>query len=443
MTGKILAFKGLRYNQDKIPALADVVTPPYDVISSDMQDEFYKRSPMNFCRVDFPKEEGEQRYKVVKELYQKWLNDRVFIQDDKPSVYIHHHTFTLPDGRKVTRKGFLAARRVEDFSEGGVKPHEKTLDGPKQDRLSMTHATQCNLSPVFSLYADPDLSIEKKFVRTTETTPIVDFVSHDQERHQLWRLTDEKLLNELDATLSERPLFIADGHHRYETSINYRNEMRANNPNHSRDAASEFIMMYFSNLNDDGLVILPIHRALHGVSGLTFDSLVDKLKPYFEVQPVDGRAVQENLSQLSELGENQHAFWIISRDEHQSCIVSLNRTKWLGLTEAQGIPDCLKSLDVTVLHQLVFKHILGMTEESQAKQENLIYWKSTERAISETVEGNCDLTFILNPTRVEDVQRVAGAGEKMPQKSTYFYPKIVSGLVLHSVSEEERDGLNG
>lgn len=441
MTGKILPFQGLRYNQDKVRSLADVVTPPYDVISADMQEELYQRSAYNFCRLDFPKEEGDARYSVVADVYKKWIQDKILIADDKPCIYIHHHTFTLPDGRNVVRKGFLAARRVEDFSEGGIKPHEKTLDGPKLDRLNMTRATHCNLSPVFSLYADPKFEIENKLQRLTQTTPVVDFVSSDQERHQLWKLTDAKTLTELDQVLSDRPLFIADGHHRYETSINYRNEMRAQNPEHKMDGASEYILMYFSNMNDDGLVILPIHRALHGMADLSYEDLLSKLSAFFEIYPVDGGQVEQNLSQLEEVGRNNHSFWIVSPDNQKSCIVSLSRTKWMQLPESNQIADCLRGLDVTVLHQLVFRQLLGLSEESQAKQENLIYWKSTERAIRETSDGNCQYTFILNPTRVEDVQNVAGAGEKMPQKSTYFFPKIVSGLVLHSVDEAATDGL--
>ena len=248
---KIYPFKGILYNQDKLTTLADVVTPPYDVISADMQDELYERSPYNFCRVDYTKEEGPERYDVAGRSFANWLSQNVFVQEREPALYVHHHSFTLPDGRKIVRKGFFAARRIEGFSEGSIKPHEKTLEGPKTDRLLLTRATHCHLSPVFALYADPEHQVSQCFARLTQTTPFVDFMSHDGERHQVWRLKDQKAFSTVDGFLSARPLFIADGHHRYETALNYRNEVRAQNPNLTEDSAVNQLLMYFSNMNDD------------------------------------------------------------------------------------------------------------------------------------------------------------------------------------------------
>lgn len=436
---KILPFKGIVYNQDQLGTLADVVSPPYDVIQSDLQDELYSRSPYNFCRIDLTKEEGDARYRVAHDVFKNWMNQGLLVQDQKPAIYIYHHTFHHPHGSKITRKGFFAARRIEDFSEGHVKPHEKTLDGPKADRLKMTHATHTNLSSVFSLYSDPEHQIQDLFSRLVSSTPFIDFVSHEGERHQLWKLTDPKTLDRIDSLLADRPLFIADGHHRYETALNYRNEMMKEKGALNNRSAVNFLLMYFSNMNDDGLVILPIHRAVHSLKDFSDGDFLEKLSTYFDIKEVQASDRKTNLDALAILGEKAHAFWIFTKDT--SYFASMSRTKWLETDLAKSLPFSLVHLDVTVLHQLILGKILGMTEEAQAKQENIIYWKSTEKAIQETSQEKNNLTFILNPTKIEDMETVAMDGQKMPQKSTFFYPKVLSGLVLHSVDTDQLDGV--
>ena len=437
---KILPFKGMLYNQDKITSMADVVSPPYDVINADLQETLYAKSDYNFCRVDLTKETGDERYDIAGKRFEEWVAADVLKQDEEPAIYIHHHSFTLPNGKKVTRKGFFAARRIEDFSEGGIKPHEKTLDGPKADRLNMTRATECNLSPVFSLYSDSDLQIDAKLERLVQTTAQLDFSTDEGHRHQLWKMKDKEVCGFIDQHLADRPLFIADGHHRYETALNYRNETIEKQGELSDSAASKFLLMYFSNMNDEGMVILPIHRALHSLSNHDLPALLEKLGEYFEVTEVKAEESEKNLAVLAENTESEHRFWLLAKDG-TSYLLSLSREKWLNSEIAKTIPETLVPLDVTVLHRLIFKEILGLSDEAQAKQENIIYWKSTERALAETTSGKCDVTFILNSTRIEDMESVAMSGEKMPQKSTFFYPKIISGLVMHRVNAELVDGL--
>lgn len=438
---KIQPFKGILYNQDQIKTLADVVTPPYDVISADMQDEFYERSPYNFCRVDYTKEEAPTRYEIAGKVFAEWLSQNVLMQDREPVLYVHHHSFTLPDGRKIVRKGFFAARRIEDFSEGGIKPHEKTLEGPKTDRLLMTRATHCHLSPVFTLYADPNHEVSACFARLVQSTPFIDFMSHDGERHQVWRLKDGQAFATIDTFLSERPLFIADGHHRYETALNYRNEMRVQNPDLPEDSAVNFLPMYFSNMNDDGLVILPIHRALQGLPNFSLADFLSQVSSHFSVETLTEMTDEAVLAKMASLSSTHHAFWILTKDLTTSYLLTLERSRFLDSDLARSLPTSLAKLDVSVLHRLIFETILGLSEASQARQENLLYYKSTQKAIEETRQGSSDLTFILNPTRIGDMEAVAGEGHKMPQKSTYFYPKIVSGLILHSANPNEKDGL--
>lgn len=437
---KILPFKAMLYNQDKVASLAEVVTPPYDVISPEMQDELYARSPYNFCRLDLTKETGDARYEIAGKLFTQWREQGILVQERTPALYVHHHDFTLPDGRRMTRHGFFASCGLQDYSEGGIKPHEKTLDGPKVDRFRLMQATRSQLSPVFSLYGDPERRVESLFADYVAGTPAMDFVSHEGERHRLWKIKDPDVASAISTFLESRPLFIADGHHRYETALNYRNHVLEKNADLPDDAAARHILMYFANLNDSGLVILPIHRALHGLVNFDLDKLVTELRGYFEVRTVAGQDKAEILTELARLGEEAHAFWFLTRDPQKSFLLSLRRDKWRNSSLAEGVPVDLAGLDVTVLHRLVFEKILGISEEAQARQENIIYWKSTDKAIAETRGGACEATFILNPTRIKDMESVAMAGHKMPQKSTYFYPKIISGLVLHDVTTSARDG---
>ncbi|MBX7147930.1 DUF1015 domain-containing protein [bacterium] len=428
---KVKPFTGIFYNPEKIKDLSKVVTPPYDVISADYQNALYARDPYNFVQIDYSREPDNIKYVLAGDLYHKWLAENVLLKDDKPSYYFHHHTFTLPNGQTVVRKGFFGLRRVEDFSEGGIKPHEKTLDGPKADRLMLMRSTKSNLSPIFSLYSDPEKNIDSLVAKLKLKPPVFDFKTEDGYRHQLWRESDPTVCKFISDKIAGQAVFIADGHHRYETAINYRNECRRQHPPGDGNEAFNYVMMYFSNMNDEGLVILPIHRALHSLRNFSVESFVEKLSSQMKVLPLGEKSDQELLQILADAGKEDHAYAMITPDKKQSFLVSIKRRVWKTSPVAINISPSLLDLDVTVLHRLVFEEILRMSPESQANQENLIYWKETEKAIKETRNGACQLTFLLNPTKIEDMEKVALAGEKMPQKSTFFYPKIVSGLMIN------------
>lgn len=430
---KVRPFLGVRYNQNKLNQLGDVMTPPYDVIYPELQDELYARSNYNFVRLDLAHEEGQGRYESAQHDFQEWLQDKILTQDSKPAFYFHHQTFTLPDGTEVIRKGFFGARLVEDFEEGGVKPHEKTLEGPKADRLMLTKSVQANLSPVFSLYADPNKVIDSYVEVTKKQDAVYDFYTKDGERHQLWQIDDPEICDKVSAYLQDQPVFIADGHHRYETAINYRNECRQKNPDFDGTEAFNYLLMYFSNMNDDGLVILPIHRALHSLSNFQIKEFLGKLEGSFDISRVDSTDQEALLTKLASEGSEAHAFVLLTQDPQESYLLSLSHRKWQESAVCESLPEPMRALDVTVLHLLIFENLLGITQEDQANQKNLIYWKDTAKAINETHKGKCNVTFLMNPTRIEDVEKVALAGLKMPQKSTFFYPKILSGLVIHSL----------
>jgi len=431
-SSKWLPFTGVHYNTQKITNLADVVTPPYDVISPEMQEGFYQKSPYNFVRIDFSREAGDAKYDIAGKDFQSWLAQEILVQDATPAFYLHHQIFTLTDGRTVTRKGFFGVRRLEDFSEGGIKPHEKTLEGPKADRLKLMRATQTQLSPVFTLYADGGKKIDALVERTKQAKPLMDFKTHEGERHVIWREEDPNICQQMAQYLEDQPIFIADGHHRYETALNFRNEKRKQTG--KVGGPSDSVLMYASNLRDEGLIILPIHRALHSIAGFQMGDLLQKLSQYFQVTPLatnDRAVLVQTLAEAQKQGA--HAFAVLGKNPQESYLISLTHDQWRKMDLAKKVSSSLQGLDVTVLHTLVFEHILGITPEAQARQDNLIYWKDTQKAINETQKGNCDATFLLNPTRIEQMEEVALAGEKMPQKSTYFFPKILSGLILYKV----------
>ncbi|MDO8519780.1 MAG: DUF1015 domain-containing protein [Deltaproteobacteria bacterium] len=428
---KIKPFKGLLYNQAKVKDLSKVVTPPYDVINQEMQKEFYERSTFNFVRVDLSPEPGDLRYESAQKVFRQWVNQQVMVKDSNPAFYFHHQTFTLPDGRQITRKGFFGVRKIEDFSEGGIKPHEKTLEGPKADRLKLTRATSAQLSPVFALYSDPGKKIDRLILKLKEQKPVFDFKTALTERHQLWREDNATICQFVGECLENEPLFIADGHHRYETALNYRNECRQKNPGGDPLAPYNDVLMYFTNRHDEGLVILPIHRALHHLHDFELIDLVKNLEKYFKVIPLGPIEKEAMVTMLKEEGVDSHAFIMLTKDPSESYLLSIKRRAWRQSPVAAPVAQSLVGLDVTVLHRLIFEEILRITPEAQANQENIIYWKDTQKAIDETRKGACEVTFLLNPTRIEDMESVALAGEKMPQKSTYFYPKVLSGLVVH------------
>lgn len=427
---KLKSFKSFLYNPSRVSDLSQVVTPPYDVIHPKMQLELYDRSDYNFVRVDLAKEEGDKRYRVAAATFKQWVADQVFLRDEKPAFYFHHQTFVLPDGRKVTRKGFFGVRRVEDATEGGVKPHERTLEGPKADRLKLTKALQCNMSPIFSLYSDPEKVIDSLVDDFVSKSPIFDFTAHDGQRHQLWRVNDPEVNQKVSEFLNDQAVFIADGHHRYETALNYRNECRGKNPPGTGSEPFNYVLMYLSNRNDEGLVILPIHRALHNLN-INLSDVLTKLEGHFKISKQSSLSNEELLANLQIAGRGSHAMMLISKDPEESYLIQIEKDSWLKTKTAQGLDESLRGLDVSVLHNLIFEEILGISKEAQANQENVIYWKDTKRAIDETRQGNCEVTFLLNPTHVEDMEAVANAGQKMPQKSTFFYPKILSGLVIN------------
>jgi uncharacterized protein (DUF1015 family) len=364
------------------------------------------------------------------------------VRDPEPSIYLYDQQYPLADGSMVVRKGFIALTRIEDFSTGVVKPHEKTLAGPKADRLLLTQACGANFSPIFSLYADPSCALESLTQRLKEKEPDVEVRDDDGVLHRLWQIAEQDVIKKAQGLLDSKPLFIADGHHRYETALNYRNQMREKHPDFTGKELFNYVLMYFANMEDQGMLIFPTHRLIHSLPSFDLDSFIGQLSSHFDLDArpfasEDKGARQEMQRLLLEKGKERHtlaffaggpSFYFLSLRDEQSMD---------ALFEART-PKALRTLDVSILHRLVLETMLGISVAAQEQQTNLRYVKSWDDAIDAVLAGEAQISFLMNATRMSEVRDVANAGEKMPQKSTYFYPKLLSGLVINRIVEGEK-----
>ncbi|MBI4228189.1 MAG: DUF1015 domain-containing protein [Deltaproteobacteria bacterium] len=402
----VTGFRGFRYNPTKIEDLIKVLAPPYDVISREEQEELYRVSPYNVVRLILSRCVGERKYVKAGETFRDWIADKVLIQDTEPSIYPYHQEFDL-DGKKIRRGGFIAAVRIEDFSSKVILPHERTFPKPKMDRLKLTLACKANLSPVFSIYSDPEGFIEKAIDQHVNSEPLIDSLYKDGVRNKLWQISDQDLISKIEIRMSDNNLLIADGHHRYETALEYRNLQRNNLGTVSGEQPYEYVMMYLSRAEDDGLLINPTHRVLKNLNSLELKDFIQKIGESFNIERVD----------LSEavLSIGHREFLMVTRDTEYAIKVSPKNV----------FPEPYKNLAVMLLHNVVLKEIVS---EEKSK---ILYTKSIKELSELVKSGQYVLGFILPPLTALDIFEVVLADEKLPHKTTYFHPKILSGLVFN------------
>lgn len=421
---EIVAFQGITYNPASISRFDDVLCPPYDVISPEMQDHLYAQSEFNAVRLELPKEEN--KYDAAAERLNTWLSTGILQQDSQQAIYPYHQTFTTKDGKTYMRKGFIARCRLYEFDKGVVLPHEKTLSGPKKDRLQLFLKTGANISPIFGLYADKEKIADHALSHFTDQhAPLIDAMDYQQTRNLVWRCTDKGIIEQVKSALHDKQLFIADGHHRYETAINYRNLRASENPNHTGNEPYNFIMIFIANMFDEGLVIFPTHRLVHHLEDFDLDGLLENLNPYFSVQALSEK---KKLKEFLALYPHS-AFGLVAKDK----IFGIHLTSDLDKAIPEPMPKALKSLDVVLLHHLIIGKMLGISEKAQALQTNLNYSKDFDEVFDKVQNGKAQLGFVMNPTSVLEVEAVSKIGEVMPQKSTFFYPKVLTGVVFNRI----------
>jgi uncharacterized protein (DUF1015 family) len=442
----VAPFRALRYNPARISSIENVVTPPYDVISPRRQEEFYQADQRNIIRLDLNKEReeddaGNNRYARSAGHLAKWMEEEVLLRDPEPAFYPVSTTFSDPEGGQHLRHGFFTLMKVENYGQGAVLPHEKTFSATKEDRLKLLKATQCNISPIFAIFPDDDSQVEQALDRYREKAPLHKLVDPDGQEQILGRVSDPRAIAEISKLMADKVIFIADGHHRYETSMAYRDYMRGQYPDAPANASFNYVMVYLCAMSDPGLLTLGCHRMINRLSGFDARDFLALASPYFthrEIPLGPGvGAAREQMMRLIKQGQGADpTFGLVARGSGSLFVITL-RQGVMDNGEWPDLPAEMKSLDVEVLTHVVLEKILGLDEIARDREHLIAYRSDTEQVIDEVLDGDADLAFLLNPTLVTQVQAVAEAGLVMPRKSTYFFPKALSGLAMNLVDPNE------
>jgi uncharacterized protein (DUF1015 family) len=427
----IRPFSALRYDLRRVSA-SQVVTQPYDKITPAMQERYYAASPYNLVRIILGRREAadntaENVYTRARECGRKWRAEGVLQKDSTPSIYSYSQKFTAPSGASCERRGFIALGRVEDYSAKVVFRHEQTLAKPKADRLDLLRATRAHYEQLFLLYED---SGEIDSLLAASQKPAIDVSDEYGVAHRVWQITDARTIASVQQKMRDQQLVIADGHHRYETALNFRNECRAVAKASNPDAPYEFVMMTFVSMNDPGLLVLPTHRVVHSLESFSTEGFQNAATEYFATEDVDPSLTAEKATEiLRDRGCSGTALLAITSNR-AFLLHSPNPTGDRFLT---GYSIRQRALDVVQLHKCLLEGVLKLSEESIRNQQNLSYLRDAAEAISQVRNGEANIAFLMNPCPVQAVRDVAFAGEVMPQKSTDFYPKLLSGLTAYAL----------
>jgi uncharacterized protein (DUF1015 family) len=431
---EIIPFKALRYDPAQVK-LEDVLTQPYDKITPEMQTRYYERSAHNLVRIILGKA-GETDtdafnvYTRAAEYLHDWRSSGILKQDAEPGIYAYAQTFTVPGTADLAeRRGLIALGRLHDYTDGVVFRHEQTLAKPRADRLNLLRATRAHFGQIFMLYSDAQGEIETLLRARTEEDPDTSLLDEYETLHRVWRIHDPAIIQAVQRAMREKKLLIADGHHRYETALAYRNERRAQSGSTDPNAAYEFVMMTLVPMESRGLVILPTHRVVHGLPAFDRERMLEAAERFFEIDRIDLRTESRSATTLlGEAGENGTAFVAVTRQGPY-----LMRAKKNAVLDALGqVPSLQRDLDVVQLHRIMLERILGISEEAIRDQQNVRYERDAFEAISWVRQG-ANVAFLMNPAKIEQVRDIAFAGEVLPQKSTDFYPKLLSGLAIYAL----------
>jgi uncharacterized protein (DUF1015 family) len=443
----VAPFKGLMYNFKALGNPSSLVAPPYDVISDEEQEAFYQAHPNNVIRLILGKRktgdsDWDNRYTRSADCFKRWETEDVLIHSDFPSMYVTSHTFDPNDGSEpITRSGLIALVRIEDEGSGVILPHEKTFSAHKDDRLKLMRACNAQFSQIFSLYEDPDNRVLDSMREVIEGQPLVSFDFRDGSHHALWAVQHRPLFKKVADALFEKRIFIADGHHRYETARNYRNSMRARYGYRPPNRSYEFVMMYLTSMDDEGLMILPSHRLIKRCDSFRPGAFFETIRDWFDIEEVPfsktyGKtAVASFKRALAERGQSRSTIGFIHRGGEGFSMLSLKPEKRDEMGD--DLHPSLKQLDVLVLSRFLLQRTLGFTLEDLNNEEIFHYQSSLTKTVGMVESGMYQMAFLLNATRIGQVKEVAGNRLIMPRKSTYFYPKVITGLVFNKIDPYE------
>jgi uncharacterized protein (DUF1015 family) len=409
---EIVPFRGILYNVSNV-SIGDVLAPPYDLITPEYQEELYRKSPYNVVRIDFGKEqpadsEADNKYTRAKGYLGKWINERILIISEKPSFYAYEMSYAIDGGGKRLI-GFLGLVKIEELGKGKIHPHECTYSKPKQDRLNLLRTCEANTSPIFSLYKSKEKELSTLLSEVTQTRPYIEAADAAGAIHRLWQIDRKEDIEMIKEELRDKDIFIADGHHRYETSLEFQREMREKRSSPAGSEPFDYVLMFLANMLDGGLTILPTHRLVREIP----EDIHIRLSEYFEIEPVG-----TDFNIAKRISGRKYVFGFFqNRDEMWYLLAFKGR----NLSE---VHPALREIDVIILHDLVLKEIL--------KVEDIDYEMDVEKALEKVRSGMFRAVLFLNPTKVEDVEKAAFTSVRMPPKSTYFYPKLLTGMVINS-----------
>ncbi len=419
-------FRALRYGPDI--DLSTAICPPYDIISPSEQIALHERSPSNAIRIELALD-GEERYRRAREALEGWLVSNVLRRDQRSAFYIYRQQFTY-GGRRYSRNMIFARVRAEEWEEGAVRPHEHTFGGPKEDRMKLLRAVRLNTSPVYLLYQDKNREITRSVEKATVQTPVADFSDDRDQTHTLWLLDDPSIAGQLSSSFARETLYVADGHHRYETSVAYRNERRAAALNWDGEEPDNFVMAALTAADDPGLLVLPIHRIAQAEAPL--DAVLQRLGSFFNIQTKE--TLPQLLSDLA-VADGASRIGLLSADSSNLYLLSVSDTQGLDRLMPENRSPAWRKLDYAIANYPVLRHGLGLTDKQMEDIKTVWFTESAEEALSVVRGGDARYAVLLNPIPVPSIMSVADTGEKMPQKSTFFYPKVPTGLVFNSLDD--------
>ncbi len=424
---QVVPFKGLLYDQEKCGSLQELIAPPYDVIKPHQQEALYDKNPSNVVRLilgkQFPDDnESNNRYTRSARDFIDWQNQGILVEDARPCFYAYSQSYEF-EHRKVHRIGFFARIRLEDFTAGNICPHEFTLAKAKKDRARLIEACRANFSPVFGLFSDPSRSVDDQLIRATQTDPL-GVIEDTGITHKLWRIADDGIISFLTRAMVDKKIYIADGHHRYETALAYSKSQKSGDD-------SDHVMMFLTNLESESLTVFAIHRLIRSPDGFDSEAFFSHLEDHFDVQSLPERISPKKIqSLLSQEGDSKNVF-IAYLGHGKGYLLKVNDVNRVVPYLKNEEPTDLKVLDIMQLHAMLIRPALKVDTLIPEHQQFVSYTIDIKLAMDEVNAGNYHVTFFMNPTRVSQVRELAEKGVRLPQKATYFHPKLLSGLVIN------------
>jgi uncharacterized protein (DUF1015 family) len=437
-------FRGLRYNGEAIGDLSLVVAPPYDVLDGEQRDSYYNKHPYNVIRLilNRPKKSDpipEQPYVRAAQFLDRWVAQRILIQDPVPCMYLYRQRYLL-ESNYMECTGVIARVRVEEFSEGGILPHEDIMAKPLSDRMRLLEHTRTNLSAVQALYSDPKEKLRDPILAEMERFPLAQFQTADGVAHDIWGVSDTGFIKKMSTFLKKKPLYIADGHHRYQTSLEYSRVRRESGVIADEEDPRNFLMMMIVEMENPGLSVLPVHRVLLDSPEADVERMLKGIEAWFTIAEVEvpkgprSGQVYHLVRQLEAAGVSTRAFGAFVKDG-RFLLLSWKSNLQVDKEIEGDFSEAYKDLDVTVFQRLVVEKVLGIPPDRESIESNLVFTRDPLEAVRMVDSGGAAAAFLLNATKVEQVREIANHGEKMPQKSTYFYPKPCSGVVMNRITE--------